>query len=627
MEEAYHRSSHHGEDFKRCDLMFTPVVNSIMLTCATEESGKRIKAMKLKSNPPKPAAEDAHAPIPFTDLESEVRRLKQKRCEVNHSDKKNHRTNAIPSKATYELKQLLEKSSEDGNGNTPTEILLGLPNKPSPRPLSSSGTTKKSPHSPRGSHVTKPSSVESSPRPRRPQTSQPSRYLASTRKVQFPQEGEGKGEAGPPANPPDGKPESSSPRKKPLKRDESRGIDDSMLQQSDDSSDDGNDVFDTFNMKGIYRLKKRRALLGASSDRQEPIVKPPQRQFRRGQTFIRPGAGEGNAAQPVPQYTIPPSVPLSEKEAYSAKIATQFLSNFLKKKPIPSALPTDPNQLADPGFLVDCGDPDYSPEEEIQPELLLHLFPTDQRNNSDGDRENKKQISSHPHQPQSHTRSKTGKKPVHLLPPPPSLMKSFRRHEKVRKVAQNQPEVNDSSVLPHREDPKLWLQKRMKALLAEYQAGEKKSGGLAPAVDEETRKMFEARTISIEISLLFRGFQTIGSSSSPPLLLSYPDCLLSVDKSNDGFLSCRDILSFCNASSSGTSANILSKSEIENALWLMDDHRYFPLLLSPLSPSPGEDTSRLTTSSTSICERGKSSWRAQRITNSASPSLRRNSSK
>jgi hypothetical protein len=550
MEEVYYRSAHHGEDFKRCDLMFTPVVNSIMMTCATEESGKRIKSMKFKSNPPKAkGAEEEkdgrNVSIPFAELESKMKRLKQKRCEVKHADKKHNRTNAIPSKATLELKQLLEKSTEDGNGNSPaTEILLGLPTKSSsPRPSSSStGATRKS------SPPAKSSPTASIPRPRRPQTSQPSRYLASTRKVQFPQDGgEGSGDPSHPSNPPTG------PRKKPLKRDESRGIDDSMLQQSDDSSDDDeNEVFDTFNMRGVYRLKKRRALMGASSDRQDPNLKPQQQrpQFRRGLTFVRPQGAEGGGAaaavalQSVPQYTIPPSVALSEKEAYSAKIATQFLANVLKRKPIASALPEDPNTLTDPGLLVDyCLDLEsaVAAEEEIQPELLHHLFPASQRNSSEEDRGDKKHLSHlghpQPHPPSSPSRpthKAATKKPVHLLPPPPSLTKSFRRREEAAATGQQQQgrgEVMSEDVLPPpREEPSVWLQKRMKALLAEYQAGEKKSGGSgAVAVDEETRKLFEARTISIEISLLFRGFQTIGTSP-PSLPLSALLTALLVDR-------------------------------------------------------------------------------------------------
>lgn len=58
------------------------------------------------------------------------------------------------------------------------------------------------------------------------------------------------------------------------------------------------------------------------------------------------------------------------------------------------------------------------------------------------------------------------------------------------------------------DDPEVWLEKRMAALLADYEAGEKRNEKLP--LDEETRKIFDARTISIEISLLFRGFQGIG---------------------------------------------------------------------------------------------------------------------
>lgn len=58
------------------------------------------------------------------------------------------------------------------------------------------------------------------------------------------------------------------------------------------------------------------------------------------------------------------------------------------------------------------------------------------------------------------------------------------------------------------DDPDVWLEKRMAALLADYEAGEKRSEKVP--LDEETRKIFDARTISIEISLLFRGFQAIG---------------------------------------------------------------------------------------------------------------------
>lgn len=58
------------------------------------------------------------------------------------------------------------------------------------------------------------------------------------------------------------------------------------------------------------------------------------------------------------------------------------------------------------------------------------------------------------------------------------------------------------------DDPEIWLEKRMAALLADYEAGEKRNEKLP--IDEETRKIFDARTISIEISLLFRGFQGIG---------------------------------------------------------------------------------------------------------------------
>jgi hypothetical protein len=566
MEEVYSRSTHHGEDFKRCDLMFTPVVNSIMMTCATEESGKKIRSVKSKSNTPK-----AEKTIPFTELESEMKRLKHKRFEVKHSDKKNNRTNAIPSKATYELKQLLEKSTEEGNENSPTEILLEMPIK-SPRP--SSGTIRKSNHLPRGeSHSVKTPPTQS-PRPRRPQTSQPSRYLSSTRKVQFPQEDDphpdkGTEEAG--GGGTDVRPttESASRKKKPLKRDESRGIDDSMLQLSDDSSGDDNEVFDTFNMKGIYRLKKRRALMGASSDTQQSDSKPQQHHpFRRSQTFARQPTTHA-AAPPPPQYVIPPSVALSEKEAYSAMIATQFLSNVLKKKPIASALPEDPNTLADPGIMGGI-DPDAPPEEEvIKPELIRHLFPTNHGKNVSDD-DNDELLRKHfnklsvvqtspgngngndngnrkhdlPHSPQTQTlkakakTAKAAKRPVHLLPPPASL-RPFRRREVQKAVQRSGGEGEGdagnekdnqmtSSVEPPREDANLWLQKRMKALLAEYQAGEKKAGNLV-IVDDETRRSFEARTISIEISLLFRGFQTIGLPPLPPISpISLPPISLSL---------------------------------------------------------------------------------------------------
>lgn len=45
-----------------------------------------------------------------------------------------------------------------------------------------------------------------------------------------------------------------------------------------------------------------------------------------------------------------------------------------------------------------------------------------------------------------------------------------------------------------------------------------------------------------------------------------------IDKSGDGFLSCADIISYCEGSNSTTNQKQLTKSEIKNVVWLMDDH-------------------------------------------------------
>lgn len=79
------------------------------------------------------------------------------------------------------------------------------------------------------------------------------------------------------------------------------------------------------------------------------------------------------------------------------------------------------------------------------------------------------------------------------------------------KVTDNKEQINliNNEDYHSDEDPDVWLEKRMAALLADYEAGEKRHEKVP--LDEETRKTFDARTISIEISLLFRGFQTIGN--------------------------------------------------------------------------------------------------------------------
>jgi hypothetical protein len=484
MEDVYYsRSAHHGEDFKRCDLMFTPVVNSIMMTCATEQTGQRIKPTK-----PKPVPVPVSQTIPFAALNSEMRKLQQKRCEVNHSDKKHHRTNAIPSKATYELKQYMGKGkvSEENSAETPLATLLMTPTK-STRPSSGYGKISKniptepttSPQTPSSSH---------SPRPRRPQISQQSRYMTTPRRIQLTA-----------AEPTEEGTNDSSPRTtQPFKREESRGIDDSLLQQSDDSSgEDDDEVFDTFNMKGVYRMKKRRALLGVSSDKVVP--KPPQ--LKRSPTF-----GRQTSLQATPQYTIPSSITLSEKEAYTAKLASKFLSNVLKKKSpltkatLPVELTLQPDMEMEP------------PEEEIQPELLHHLFPAQQKAQSEDRSKHLQDYTSHlsrkkgtPHQLKLTSR-RTG----------PSA--SSNGDGRTTLLEKDVVGVGREETSP--EDHYQWLEKRMKALLADYQAGEKT---VSPSlVDEETRKSHEARTISIEISLLFRGFQTIGALPSIFLLLLTP---------------------------------------------------------------------------------------------------------
>jgi hypothetical protein len=575
MEDVYYaRASHHGEDFKRCDLMFTPVVNSIMMTCATEQAGQRIKSTKPKSDPP--AAPPA---IPFTELTSEMRKLQQKRCKVNHSDKKNNRTNAMPSKATFELKQYLEKGkvSEERSSETPLATLLMTPTK-SPRPSSGYGTmSKKVTQEP-----TTPLQTSSTPRPRRPQTSQQSRYLSTPRRVQLT------------ATEQSDETQNSSPKTShPFKREESRGIDESLLQQSDDSSgDDKDEVFDTFNLRGVYRMKKRGALLGVSSD--QVVQKPPQ--LRRSPTF---GRQSSQSFQQTPQYTIPPSVSLTEKEAYTAKIASQFLSNVLRKKPlVTSILPVELNLQTDP-------DPEPDPpQEEIQPELLRHLFPAQPQPESEDKRKRLQYL--------SHLSSKKG--------PVPFRLRSTSRQKEVSSRPPAPIETadtgDDAEEAASSDDHHQWLEKRMKALLADYQAGEKT---LDPSlVDEDTRKAHEARTISIEISLLFRGFQTIG----PSLSLSVPlqPHTAPADKNRDGFLSGHDIISFCQGGhqSGMTETAAVTKSEITNVLWLMDDNRSSSLSLFGDELYPAEEVSSPSMISfASICASERSFWRALRTTSCA----------
>ena len=283
MDDIYHRVSHHGEDFKRCDFMFTPVVNSIMITCATEESGKRIKSSQLKTNPPEKVEV-----IPFSDLEDEIKKLQQKRFEVKHFDRKNHRINAIPSKATYELKHLLEKKGTD---ELPTNYLISPPQPPPKYSIeNSSPSFIQSTSRPKSASILKKKSNPEStrqtltPHPRRPQTNQPSSYLTSNRKVHFNANSDHEEATTTVTTTRNNNKttttnskltiqtnfsstdNSQSNRKSPLKREESSGIDDSMLQGSDDSSDDGNEIFDTFNLKGVYLQKKRKALMGPSAN-------------------------------------------------------------------------------------------------------------------------------------------------------------------------------------------------------------------------------------------------------------------------------------------------------------------------------------------------------------------------
>lgn len=294
MDDIYRRVSHHGEDFKRCDFMFTPVVNSIMITCATEESGKRIKSTQIKSNPP----EHVEA-IPFSDLESEMKKLQQKRYEVKYFDRKNNRTNAIPSKATYELKHFLEKK-QINDELLVNQINIKSPRPPSPLAENHSPTFKRTTSRPQSASIlrkqstsgsNKDSSSSISPRPRRPQTNQKSRYLSSTRKVQFSVNTTSHDDNTTNDNIKNNTSQNESNetfqnntttttsnsnnsnnsnngnnRKSPLRREDSSGIDESMLQGSDDSSDEGNEVFDTFNLKGVYLHRKRKALMGPSAN-------------------------------------------------------------------------------------------------------------------------------------------------------------------------------------------------------------------------------------------------------------------------------------------------------------------------------------------------------------------------
>ena len=75
------------------------------------------------------------------------------------------------------------------------------------------------------------------------------------------------------------------------------------------------------------------------------------------------------------------------------------------------------------------------------------------------------------------------------------------------------------------------------------------------------------RTISMELSLLYRGFQTVGMFEK----IDSESCVNFIfdtsDTNKDGFLQSSDLFDLCRETNTK-----LTKEEIDNAMWLMDDN-------------------------------------------------------
>ena len=75
-----------GDDFRRGDFMFTPVVKSVMKSVAAEAKQKGVRINAGTSAPPRQPT------VPEGDIKSRLNALRRKRNAVNFSDKKNGRT-------------------------------------------------------------------------------------------------------------------------------------------------------------------------------------------------------------------------------------------------------------------------------------------------------------------------------------------------------------------------------------------------------------------------------------------------------------------------------------------------------------------------------------------------------
>jgi hypothetical protein len=107
----------------------------------------------------------------------------------------------------------------------------------------------------------------------------------------------------------------------------------------------------------------------------------------------------------------------------------------------------------------------------------------------------------------------TSPRSQHIVSPGGSSMRSdggkaLREDGKALPFRGTEPEHKEPS---KREQLEEWLAKKMEALLNEYMLGNTKVEGRV-SEEEKLRQIYDERTIAMEISLLYRGFQSIGNA-------------------------------------------------------------------------------------------------------------------
>mmetsp|Transcript_23047 Transcript_23047/g.33738 ORF Transcript_23047/g.33738 Transcript_23047/m.33738 type:complete len:922 (+) Transcript_23047:83-2848(+) len=655
LDDIYQRISN-ADDFKRGDFMFTPMVTSIMTTCAVEVKQAGIRNCgKLKSRVNTVAS---------GELSPRISDLRKKRNAVRYSDRREGRVKArVTDKSTIMLRKYLKKQTTEkgtyvsdrsfnkiGALNSPirvprsdidTSMPLSNPclthavtsrpfddSKPPPDTApesryNQSGTQRKK------TEDKKVKQGQPKPRPRRPNTAQPSRY--NQKRLQM--------------------------GNRCRSRSESM---DSLFEESTKSSSDG-DEFNTFDSKGAYLRKKRGGLMGTTTDPNGYASEVDRRATRR---LSRPPTAEQMASYLMTgadgtktgtSETVS-SVAASEGVSEGAKMAAQFFRGVLVKNrhnfttateraasnhptgsssdysnsstsssctsPVqdtmndpdpaiqsptdrynsqskalskglsissapenpklsipharslssqvssnsqtPMAVRTTPVAGDEEMSLTNASAPtsplrppvqDNRSPNEIDKPLVVKMTPATGDNLLNSAPVPASAIATSAKRPLSHPQSK----PIPVPPPAPPttdlssrpktcssyLAKAFHQNSVKFEMSDSVEEnTTDRRVHKAQED---WLVKRMEGLLSEYVDSKKQDE--ASDGDKQPEINFDEGTISIEMSLLFRGYQTM-------------------DKNKDGFLSADDIYYYCKENKVH-----LSRSEIENVMWLMDDNR------------------------------------------------------